>query len=280
MQMQDAPNNIPTPRPPASDEHLSLHTCFDDINHILSKDMCFDSSTAGNSITNGVSISHRIRDRKRLHPSFWENDNVASCINEDYELVGITYAGIHIFVGAQPILGHNYDHQPSHPCPIVAVDAAWGDPTVRGEIYKHATLIEDEFSEDEKKNSYLFRNRMTLKDFRDAVENANISSSDFADSSAYDFLDNNCATFPLDILSELGIDFKGEHREAVTSLILRGLLSTKETVSVVMDIVREKLRGRIGGTIWASLKTFSSEKDIFLYIISSYIDSHNKSTRK
>lgn len=203
-----------------SNENLSTQdedgdSCFEDINQILSMDTCFDfHDNVWDRLSSG---------RHNLHPSFWESDNIATCINEDYELIGLTH-GVHILVGAQPIvLGR---------CPIIAVDS------IPGLFDKQVTLVPSSgfLSENQKKRFLNFHNQMTLAQFREAVVNARISTKET--SSSYNFMSNNCATFPLDILSWLGIDFKGVHREAVTTLVLKGLMSSKETTDKVMSVIR------------------------------------------
>lgn len=249
MQMQ----GMSTPPEHKRDED-SDNCCFEDINQILSnsKDkLCFDfHDTVWDRLSSG---------RQKLHPSFWESDIVSNCIDEDYELIGFTH-GVHILVGAQPIvLGL---------CPTIAVDA------IPGIFHKHVTFVPPRLlTENQKKRFLNFHNQMTLAQFRKAVDNARISiREDFSDSSSYNFMHNNCANFPLDILAWLGIDFKRVHREAVTTLVLKGLMSSKETTDKVMSVVRERLRGKIGGTVWATL---NSEKAIFQRVISIYVDEHN-----
>ena len=103
-------------------------------------------------------------------------------------------------------------------------------------FHKHVTLVPSTglLSENQKKKFLNFHNQMTLAQFREAVDKARISSrEDFSDFSSYNFMNNNCATFPLDILAWLGIDFKRVHREAVTALVLKGLMSSKETTDKV-----------------------------------------------
>ena len=210
----------------SSNENLSTHleysrdedgdnSCFEDINQILSMDTCFDFH---DNIWDRLSSG-----RHNLHPSFWESDNIATCINEDYELIGFTH-GVHILVGAQPIVLGS--------CPTIAVDA------IPGLFDKQVTLVPSSgfLSENQKKRFLNFHNQMTLAQFREAVGNARISTRET--SSSYNFMSNNCATFPLDILSWLGIDFKGVHREAVTALVLKGLTSSKETTDKVTSVVR------------------------------------------
>ena len=211
-------NVVRSPDPAHSRDEFNDNSCFENINQILSKkNTCFDFHD---------NVWDRLRSgRQKLNPpTFWESDNVARCIHEDYELIGLTY-GIHILVGAQPIV--------RGPCPTIAVDAIPGS-------HKHVTFVPPKFlSENQKKKFLNFHNQMTLAQFREAVDKARISSrEDFSDSSSYNFMNNNCATFPLDILAWLGVDFKRVHREAVTALVLKGLMSSKETTDNVMSVVR------------------------------------------
>lgn len=207
-------NKILSTSPDNSIRDEDSDNCFEDINQILSKDSCFDfHDNIWDKLSSG---------RRNLHPSFWESDNVARCIDEDYELIGIT-RGVHILVGAQPmVLGL---------CPTIAVDA------IPGVLNKQVTLVPSGLLSENKKKRFLnFHNQMTLAQFREAVGNARVSTRETA--SSYNFMSNNCASFPLDILTWLGIDFKGVYREAVTTLVLRGIMSSKETTDKVMSVVR------------------------------------------
>ena len=73
------------------------------------------------------------------------------------------------------------------------------------------------------------------------MDNARISSrEDFSDSSSYDFMSNNCASFPLDILAWLELTSKGyieKSRGSDNSYVLKGLMSSKETTDKV-SVVR------------------------------------------
>ena len=253
-------------QPEVESTPLIHSTCFEDINQILSVDRCFDQDEV---------LFRRMKDRHKLETSFWERDRLDACMNKDYELIGFTH-GVHILVGAQPIQRkHNHYLSPLYKCPIVVVDAAPSSYNPGGNLYKHALLIYDGLTNEEKKKSYSFHNQMALKHFRDAVENARAHVNDIG-SHSYDFMSDNCATFGLDIIAELGIDYKGLHRKAITASVVRGFMSSEETTNKVMDVIRMHLKGGFKKIIWRKLLSLQSEEAVLHHFVTKYIDRHKK----
>ena len=200
--------------------------------------------------------------RKLMEPSFWSEEKVARCWTDDYELAFVV-VGPHVIVFALPHAHKSNDLT----CPIVATDAA---PLAEGGVLeKHITLVEDGLTQEEKENSVYFGNHMTMKDYHVAVENAR---TQHVETVRYDFVTDNCATFALDVAVGLGIDYKERHRKEVTDLVVRGLMKYELKKNNLIALIREKLRWKIGGTIWANLK---SEQSIFEHFVSLYIDRHS-----
>ena len=219
----------------------------------------------------------RSRARHLLDATFWELDEIANCWTADYELA--LYSMGHLFIAAIP---HNYDisdpSNKSSSCPIIAVDAGYsqeeaGKKSANHEenpktLSKHVLVVNDL----PKDGVLHFGNRMKLRNFYNAVEAARTTSEE---SSSFDITANNCATFPLDVMSGLHINYKGKdmYRDLV-NYIVDGLMKSDKTKEHILGAVKEKTSSTAGAT-GRMLHSLRSERAVMKSVVESYIKMYS-----
>ena len=156
-----------------------------------------------------------------------------SCLNEDYKLA-VQALDSHLMVVAVP--------QERAKCPIVVADAGYIKDYQELDykdsvslLAKHLTIMEiNSVAEDEIKSMLIFGNVVTLTHFYSAVQIASTSAD--KDSPRHGIF-GNCATFLLDVMTELQIDFgKKDMETQLTHFILQALLKSKERDTILADI--------------------------------------------
>jgi len=156
-----------------------------------------------------------------------------SCLGEHYKLA-VQALESHLLVVAVPQEGIN--------CPMVVADSGYtldsqeldyeeGVPV----LSKHITIMEpNHVTEDEIESMLFFGNVMSLEGFYDAVQIARTSASK---KSSLHGIVGNCATFILDVMTDLQIDFgKKDMQTELINFVVQALMKSEERDSIVADI--------------------------------------------
>jgi len=158
-----------------------------------------------------------------------EKGDHSFCLDKHYELA-VQAIGSHLLVVAVPEEGSD--------CDIIAADAGYsndGQMVFDDEIpilFKHITTIErNSLTQDEKESMLYFGNVMTLRSFHTAIQSARTSAS--KNSASYGI----CATFVLDVISDMQIDLKKKKIETkMINFVVQALIKSNK---------RDYWRGRI-----------------------------------
>jgi len=192
-----------------------------------------------------------------------------SCLNEDYKLA-VQALDSHLMVVAVP--------QERAKCPMVVADAGYikdyqeldykdGVPV----LAKHLTIMEiNSVAEDEIKSMLIFGNVMTLTHFYSAVQIARTSAD--KDSPLHGIV-GNCATFLLDVMTDLQIDFGKKDMEVkLIHFVSQALMKSKEKDTIVADI-KAKISSRTANA-WIRLRgdTYVVKKFIKTFLESYKIE--------
>jgi hypothetical protein len=213
--------------------------------------------------------------RRLVTSSFWERDEVALCLSDEYDL--LLYTNGHLVIVSAP-------SDPTSQCPIFAIDAGYAVlPQTENKddeefqavssapevdiktLAKYFTVVHrDDFgSFDTLDLGY----KMPLRKFYLAVENARTSVKTEED---YDIIDNNCAIFILDVLAYLKLPYKETNmKRSLVNYVADGLIENEEVKNKILDSVSKQ--GATAG-VWRHLR---SDNAIIEHVVGSFIEKHH-----
>jgi hypothetical protein len=171
-----------------------------------------------------------------------------SCFGEHYKLA-LQAFGTHLVAVAVPQEGTN--------CPMVVADAGYMKggraPDLKEDVptlYKHLSIIErNAVTKDDLESMFYFGDVMSLDIIIDAIQIARTSASK---TSSLHGVVGNCATFILDVMTELQIDFgKKDLQTDIINYITQALMKSPDKDIIVTNI-KEKITSRAMKT-WIQL---------------------------
>jgi len=155
------------------------------------------------------------------------------CLEEPYKLA-VQAIGSHLVVAALPQGGPN--------CPVALADSGYikdsqevryadGVPA----LTKHLTLMEpNSVTEEDLKSMLFIGNVVSLKAFYDAIQSARTSAS--KDSVIHGVV-GNCATFILDVMTDLQLDFgKKEMQIEIINFVAQALMGSEDKDAMLANI--------------------------------------------
>jgi len=175
-----------------------------------------------------------------------EKGDHSFCLDKHYELA-VQAVGSHLILVGVPEEGSD--------CSIIAADAGYsndGQMVFDDEIpilFKHITTIErNSLTQDEKESMLYFGNVMTLRSFHTAIQSARTSAS--KNSASYGIV-GNCATFVLDVISDMQIDLKKKKIEnKLINFVVQAMM--KEDRDYWRGKIEEKISSR-AVKVWVRL---------------------------
>lgn len=186
-----------------------------------------------------------------------------SCLEEDYELA-VQAMGSHLVIAALPHVGSN--------CPMAVADSGYiKDQEVRYTegvpvLTKHLTIMDsDSITEEDRESMLLIGNIISLTAFHDAIQSARTSAS--KGSAIYGVV-GNCATFILDIMTDLQVDFrKKEMRTKLANFVTQALMGAEDKDTIVANI-KKKISNDVV-KVWMKLR---GDK----YVVTKYVKTFFK----
>jgi len=188
----------------------------------------------------GKNICRRRLNRRALSETDLVSDmklrGSESCLKEHYKLA-VQAVGSHLVVAALP--------QGGSTCPVAVADSGYDKDSQEVRyaegvpvLAKHLTLMEpDSLTEEELESMLFLGNGASLKAFYDAIQSARTSAS--KDSAIHGVV-GNCATFILDVMTDLQVDFgKKETQTKTINFVAHTLMGSEDKDAIVVNIKKK-----------------------------------------
>lgn len=220
----------------------------------------------------GSSYRRRRRHRNLAYrEDLWITEDVNHCSEESYRTaLVIDYR--HLFYAAIP------NDESTTNCPVILTDNGYvleddEDPKsyVLKQLVPHVTI--DNFAGELEQDDILFLDYdVTLGEFVDAIHHVGTNPVYEIDSSEYDMIDNNCATFMLNMMKTLGFDYKEPETSAkIQNFVGKLLAENPENIKDIRTAYLNKHEGFMQKAKFHAWTWYVGEDALARHLVKSYM---------